>query len=280
MESADRARRERNITIAIGVVLVLLITAFVARNRFQSEGPPPLVTDGPVVSQADDAEALEDFLGSRAAREANAGTVTPGPVAPSAPPRRPEKIAPPTKRVEAEIAVSVGGREPATAPRKRNPAPQQPDSVPPRQTPAAPRRDEVVEPVVPTPARQVIYAVQKGDNLSKIAERFYGRASDYVLIQRANNLASANMLRLGQRLVIPSKENESPASAPAAARPQPTRASEKTYVIKKNDNLWKIATAVYGNGHKWRQILQANRNVLRSEHDLKVGQVLKIPETR
>jgi nucleoid-associated protein YgaU len=286
LESADRARRERNITIAIGVVLVLLIAAFVVRNRFRPAPAEPVATEGIVVSEIGEEEALEDFL-----RTGNHETTAPDRETPR--PRReaaetaeapPAEIAPPGKPVEAEISVSVGGQLPSgkPAPGRERPKPGQAAEAPQRPKPAAPEEtpSEVVEPVKPKPRRRVIYTVQRGDTLSKIAEKFYERGSDWVLIRRANNLASANMLHVGQKLVIPSKDAESapprraPASTPARAAPPATG----TYKVKKDDTLWRIASRVYGDGSKWTLIFQANRNILRTQNDLKVGQVLKIPE--
>ncbi len=50
-----------------------------------------------------------------------------------------------------------------------------------------------------------LYTVQAGDSLSAIAERFYGRASEYNKIFEANRdkLSDANHVRAGQQLVIP-----------------------------------------------------------------------------
>ncbi len=51
------------------------------------------------------------------------------------------------------------------------------------------------------------YKVQAGDTLSKIAENFYGKASEYNRIFEANRdkLQSADKVQVGQELIIPSK---------------------------------------------------------------------------
>ncbi len=50
------------------------------------------------------------------------------------------------------------------------------------------------------------YTVQSGDTLSKIAQQFYGNASQYNRIFEANRdkLQDANKIQVGQELVIPS----------------------------------------------------------------------------
>lgn len=49
------------------------------------------------------------------------------------------------------------------------------------------------------------YTVQAGDTLSEIAQKFYGDGSrdSYMKIVRANNIADANKIQVGQKLQIP-----------------------------------------------------------------------------
>ena len=55
----------------------------------------------------------------------------------------------------------------------------------------------------PTPTTGPIYIVQSGDTLSSIAERFNVTVAD---LMNANNMANANLLDVGQQLVIPGLE--------------------------------------------------------------------------
>lgn len=57
----------------------------------------------------------------------------------------------------------------------------------------------------------------------------------------------------------------------------PVRVSVQEYVVQKNDNLWKIAARVYGDGNQWRRLYEYNRERLRDSETLKPGQVLEIP---
>jgi LysM repeat protein len=47
------------------------------------------------------------------------------------------------------------------------------------------------------------YTVQSGDNLSRIAKRFYGTPNKYTGIAQANGIANPDLIRVGQQLKLP-----------------------------------------------------------------------------
>ncbi|HEX8710803.1 MAG TPA: LysM peptidoglycan-binding domain-containing protein [Terracidiphilus sp.] len=47
------------------------------------------------------------------------------------------------------------------------------------------------------------YTIHPGDNLSKIAKRFYGDANKYNEVARANGIADPNKIQAGQDLTLP-----------------------------------------------------------------------------
>jgi hypothetical protein len=47
------------------------------------------------------------------------------------------------------------------------------------------------------------YTVQSGDNLSKIAKRFYGSANKYTSIAQANGIANPDLIKVGQQINLP-----------------------------------------------------------------------------
>ncbi len=51
----------------------------------------------------------------------------------------------------------------------------------------------------------------------------------------------------------------------------------RTHVVGKGDTLFRIARTYYSNAAKWRDIYQANRNVLTDPNKLRVGDQLVIP---
>lgn len=72
----------------------------------------------------------------------------------------------------------------------------------------------------------------------------------------------------------PPPEAARAASAPAATKPA---TGPRTHTVQPGDTLSRIAQQYYGNRTRWRDIYAANRGVMKSESDLKVGTSLKIP---
>ena len=60
-------------------------------------------------------------------------------------------------------------------------------------------------PILQKTQEETIYEVQKGDTLSALAQRFYGKASLYMKIFEANRdiLSDPNLIKIGQKLRIP-----------------------------------------------------------------------------
>jgi tetratricopeptide (TPR) repeat protein len=67
-----------------------------------------------------------------------------------------------------------------------------------------------------------------------------------------------------------SRATPAPAAAPAAA-------SGRTHVVAAGESLYKIAQRYYGNGTRWPEILEANRDRLKNEGAVRVGMELRIP---
>lgn len=65
--------------------------------------------------------------------------------------------------------------------------------------------------------------------------------------------------------------------APGSVTPDPPPIPPNTYKVVSGDTLSAISRKVYGTTSRWREIFEANRDILRSPNDLRVGQLLKIP---
>lgn len=53
---------------------------------------------------------------------------------------------------------------------------------------------------------------------------------------------------------------------------------DEFYVIQKGDSLWKIAEKAYGNGAKYKAIVEANKEVIKDENKIFEGQKIRIPK--
>jgi len=71
-------------------------------------------------------------------------------------------------------------------------------------------------------------------------------------------------------------KSDSSSTAPSPGMPAPAAAS-RTYVVKKGDNLSKIAKEIYGDANGWRRIFEANRDQIKDPDLIQPGQNLKIP---
>lgn len=152
-----------------------------------------------------------------------------------------------------------------------------------------------------------IYVVQDGDNLSKIAQKFYGamRGNKTINVKRifeANGklLKSPDDISIGQKLIIPLLKDEAksvftgglferiksigrtrsstttPIKTPAKPRPKPPAAKQtRQYIVREGDSLWLISEKQLGDKERFREIIKLN--ALDDEDFLKVGQRLIMP---
>ena len=58
-------------------------------------------------------------------------------------------------------------------------------------------------------------------------------------------------------------------AAPAAAA---------DYTVQRGDSLWKIAREQLGDGTRWGELYEANRDTIRDPRRIYVGQVLQVPD--
>ncbi|HXV03428.1 MAG TPA: LysM peptidoglycan-binding domain-containing protein [Gaiellaceae bacterium] len=108
------------------------------------------------------------------------------------------------------------------------------------------------------------YVTQSGDNLTTIAEQFYGDGTLWRKIYDANKKVIGENpyhIQVGWTLTIPDGET-----------------TADTYVTHAGDTLTGIAEQFYGDRTLWRKIYNANKKVIGSDpNKLGVGLELTIP---
>jgi nucleoid-associated protein YgaU len=256
-------------------------------------GPKPVPTTQPAVVRPSGAGTPP-----RAGETTAAPAVSPPRTVPAASKPVAERAPTSQPRPVPELPPLVSKPEPATETTEApSPAPERPMPV----VTAPPRKEP--EPVgIPaaqprgTPAAAVRkYTVAEGESLWSIAEEQYGDGRLWTKLLAANPGIPENV-QVGQVLNLPPKEEllaptplaAKPASGATetkagAAKPQAEARETKpaarggTYVVVKNDTLYSIAAKVLGNGHRWREIYELNKDKLERPEDLQVGMELKLP---
>jgi len=66
---------------------------------------------------------------------------------------------------------------------------------------------------------------------------------------------------------------------PSMAPPKPAMPVAKTYVVQPGDTLSKIAKDLLGNANAYMKIFEVNKDQLSDPNKIRVGQVLKIPNS-
>lgn len=120
------------------------------------------------------------------------------------------------------------------------------------------------------------YTVAKGDTLSEIAQR---AGTSVAALRSANGLSSTNLIRVGQKLKLPSgsKAISSNSTGTASSTKSGNKSSTSTkssggsHTVKNGDSLWTIARA---NNTTVAKIKSANNL---SSETLKIGQKIKLP---
>jgi hypothetical protein len=91
--------------------------------------------------------------------------------------------------------------------------------------------------------------------------------------QEVRSKASLRRLRCGGVITI--RQFMTPSEILQRIGPKDRASKPRNYVVKRGDNLEKIAAKFYGDANKWKRIATANK--LRDPRSLKIGAKIKIP---
>lgn len=121
------------------------------------------------------------------------------------------------------------------------------------------------------PNNKVYHTVKKGDTLKKIANKYSVSEKE---LQRINNLKT-NKLKAGQQILVKKKSGDIEDSRKAFYKEKSSRDAEEeeTYMVKKGDNIWRIAKRFDVSVDELKEL-----NDLTSNH-VKIGQKIVISKT-
>lgn len=270
---------------ADGKIGLLISFLFIVTIAFLINGPVGLFkSDKPVIETAVQAPPSRSILIEQAVEQV-ARELEPEPLRQTQPP------------TESRVLTPAPTPQP-----KPVSAPSSPSAS---ETPAAPAVSTAAvsasSATPPAPSTQ-FHIVQKGENLAVIAARYYGKenGNTRAVIQKlyqANQhiLTSPDSLRIGDKLIIPQLEKGTTATGQTSS-PKPEKvllekfknvlepaSSERTspryieYVVQPGDRLWTIALQYLGDGKRYREIVQLNRDQISDPENLPAGIRLKIP---
>ncbi len=137
------------------------------------------------------------------------------------------------------------------------------------------------------------YTWQAGDSLRSVATKYYGDATKLTILRRSNE--GRTDVQPGEKILVPVFDGDAPAASAAetiadaqpmssgsgATASTPVAAKKtggpRTHVVKEGESLWKIAKQELGSGARWKEIYEANRDVLSTPDAVHSGLKLRIP---
>ncbi|MHC4941252.1 MAG: LysM peptidoglycan-binding domain-containing protein [Planctomycetota bacterium] len=265
-------------------VLFLVVAGVIAYDRWNAGTGDPLAD----ARGADDGRIQADV--SPGAEDPESLTVPPRDEQPPTmpPAAEPEVETPPLAEDPGSIAlppIRPIEREDITLPPAPREDPPAKKEVEPKRTAPKKAEPKLVTPKAKPAARPIkttdtIHTVRSGENLEKIALRYYGTRRGIAWIVEANNLRDANRIYERQSLLIPARDDSliRRTAKLNTKRSAPERKVPRTHTVTKSDgDLYAICRKYYGRrgeGARVARIMQLNK--LWSA-DVKVGTVLILP---
>lgn len=131
---------------------------------------------------------------------------------------------------------------------------------------------EVPAPVVKSTTSYMIYTVQAGDTLWKIAGK-YSCSVAGIVAANSDRIKNPNRIHVGWQLKIPQSGAPITGGTPDAVLPKNKKSG--IYIVRQGDTLWKIAKKY---GCSVSEIISLNRELIRNPALIYSGWELKVPQ--
>ncbi|NCC49774.1 MAG: LysM peptidoglycan-binding domain-containing protein [Spartobacteria bacterium] len=95
---------------------------------------------------------------------------------------------------------------------------------------------------------------------------------------RPSTQAAAQQESPRQTPVVTARSQEAPPATLVTPKPAPAQPAVQTYRVQEGDTLSRIASKMYNDNGQWQKIYEANKATMKNPGNLKVGQVLIIPQ--
>ncbi|MCY6958874.1 LysM peptidoglycan-binding domain-containing protein [Clostridium brassicae] len=98
-------------------------------------------------------------------------------------------------------------------------------------------------------------------------------------LKRYKNYAAKKVVIATQKTVLANQSQVKKKSVIASSKPtRPnTKSYPKTHTVSGNDTLWHIAKRYLGNGARWKEIYNLNKDKIKNPNLIYTGQVLRLP---
>ncbi len=129
-----------------------------------------------------------------------------------------------------------------------------------------------------------LYQWKEGDSWRSIAHHYYGDWQRLDVLKRHNE--GRMDVAVGDKVYVPVFADGRSAAANAPAQPaapavaageKSSAAPKRLHVVQDGDSLWKIAKKELGDGNRWKDIYDLNRDVLPKPESIKKGMRLRLP---
>ncbi|MEZ6014182.1 MAG: LysM peptidoglycan-binding domain-containing protein [Planctomycetota bacterium] len=104
--------------------------------------------------------------------------------------------------------------------------------------------------------------VRDGDTWASIAKRYYGDEGRARLLRRSNE---GTVLAAGKVVLVPAVDR------------LPNTPEVREVEVREGEGLWHVAKRALGDGNRWRELHEANRDRISNPDFVKPGTLLRLP---